>query len=78
LEELEQYALAAETLRGVTVRHPDAPEAETALLKVISLYVHRLNRREEAGILQRLFLELYPHSQWRSLAEELGRAASAS
>jgi TolA-binding protein len=76
LEESEQYTLAAETLRAVTVRHPDSPEAETALLKVIGLYVHRLNRREEAKILLRLFLERYPHSQWRALAEDLRHAAS--
>jgi membrane associated rhomboid family serine protease len=76
LEDREQYALAAETLRAVTVRHPDSPEAETALLKVIGLYIHRLHRREEAKILLRLFLERYPHSQWRTLAEDLRRAAS--
>lgn len=75
LEDLEQFGLAAETLRAVTVRNPDAPEAETALLKVISLYVHRLDRREEAAILLRLFLERYPHSAWRTMAEDLARAA---
>ena len=75
LEELEQTALAADTLRAVTIRSPDSPEAETALLKVISLYVHRLNRREEANVLLRLFKEKYPHSAWRSLAEDLRRAA---
>jgi membrane associated rhomboid family serine protease len=78
LEELEQHSLAAETLRMVAVRNPDAPEAETALLKVISLYVHHLDRREEAAILLRLFLERYPHSPWRAMAEELGRSAKAT
>ena len=73
LEDLEQFPLAADTLRAVTIRAPDAPEAEIALLKVISLYVHRLNRREEAGVLLRLFREKYPHSAWRSLAEDLRR-----
>jgi len=71
LEESEQYALAAETLRSLTVHSPDAPEAELALLKVITLYAHQLNRREEAQILLRVFLDRYPHSQWRSMAEEM-------
>lgn len=77
LEDLEQFALAADTLRTVTVRNPDAPEAETALLKVIGLYAHRLDRREEAAILLRLFLERYPHSPWRAMAEEFSRSASS-
>ncbi len=76
LEEGEQPAFAAETYRALTVHEPDAPEAELALLKAASLYVHRLNRREEARILLRLFLERYPHSQWRSLAEDLQRAVT--
>ena len=70
LEDLEQFALAANTLRAVTSA-ARSPEAETALLKVISLYVHRLNRREEANVLLRLFKEKYPHSVWRNLAEDL-------
>ena len=73
LDDLEQFPLAADTLRAVTIRAPDSPEAETALLKVISLYVRRLNRREEANVLLRLFREKYPHSAWRSLAEDLRR-----
>jgi membrane associated rhomboid family serine protease len=78
LEELEQFALAAETLRAAAARDPHSPAAETALLKVITLYVHRLDRCEEANILLRLFLERYPHSQWRALAEDLRRAANRS
>ncbi|MCS6777109.1 MAG: rhomboid family intramembrane serine protease [Chloroherpetonaceae bacterium] len=78
LEELEQFALAAETLRAVTVRSPGAPEAEVALLKVIGLYVHRLGRREEAAILLRLFRERYPHSVWLPVAGELDRAISTT
>lgn len=75
LEEQEQFPLAAETLRLITVRDPDSTEAETALLKVVHLYVHHLRRFEEAKILLRLFLERYPHSQWRALADELQREA---
>lgn len=78
LEELEQFALAAETLRAVTVRSPESPEAEVALLKVIGLYIHRLGRREEAAILLRLFRERYPHSNWLPVARELDRAISAA
>jgi membrane associated rhomboid family serine protease len=73
LEEQEQFAPAAEALRAVTVRSPDAPEAETALLKVVTLYLHHLSRREEARILLRLFLERYPHSTFRAMAESLMR-----
>jgi membrane associated rhomboid family serine protease len=77
LEEREQYPLAADTLYSVVQRSPEAPEAETALLKVIYLYVHRLRRQEEARRLLALFLERYPQSQWRARAEELGRIAAA-
>lgn len=76
LEEMEQYALAADTLRAATVRAPDAPATETALLKVIAIYVNRLNRAEEAKILLRLFTERYPRSQFRAIAEDLMRSAS--
>jgi membrane associated rhomboid family serine protease len=78
LEETEQYALAAETFRNLTARDPEAPEAEVALIKVIMLYVHRLNRHEEARILLQLFIERYPHSQWRSLAENLRRTITVA
>jgi membrane associated rhomboid family serine protease len=71
LEEQGEFALAAEALRAVTIRAPDAPEAETALLKVVTLYIHRLSRLEEARILLRLFMERYPHSAFRALAESL-------
>lgn len=76
LEDVEQYTDATEVLRAVMVQSPDAPEAETALLKVVQLYVYRLNRREEAQILIRLFLDRYPHSSWRGMAEELRRVAA--
>lgn len=77
LEDAAEYELAAEVLRAVTVNNPNAAEAETALLKVITLFVHRLDRREEAHILVRLFLDRYPQSSFRGLAEELRRAATA-
>lgn len=74
LEELELFAPAADALHRVAVRHPSTPESETALLKVISLYVHRLNRRVEARAMLQMHAERYPHSQWRSLSEDLRRA----
>lgn len=73
LEELEQFAQASEVLRLLATRSPEAPEAETALLKAISLYVHRLARHEEARILLSQFQQRYPRSAWRSLAEDLSR-----
>ncbi len=78
LEEIEAFAAAAEVLRGVTVHSPDAPEAEVALLKVITIYVHSLKRTEEARILTRLFLERYPQSQWRSMVEKMGQKNAAN
>ena len=75
LAEQGQHAIAADVLRKITVSFPDTPEAETSLLRVIGLYVHSLNRYEEAKILLRLFLDRYPHSQWRGMAEELQRIA---
>ncbi len=71
LEELDQYDLAADTLRTACLHAPDAPEAETATLKIATLYIQRLNRREEARILLRLFMERYPTSQFRRLASDL-------
>ncbi len=75
LEDLEQFDLAAETLRSAATRDPRSPATESAMLKVISMYVHQLHRSEEARILLRVFMERFPHSQWSSLAEDLKKAA---
>ncbi len=74
LEDLEQFDLAAETLRSASTRDPRSPATESALLKVISLYVHHLHRAEEARILLSVFMERFPHSQWNALAEDLKKA----
>lgn len=74
LEDLEQHVLAAEILRAVTVHTPDAPEAETALLKVAGLYLNRLHRQEEASLLLRVFRERYPHSPLCRLADEMQKS----
>ncbi|MCW3097747.1 MAG: hypothetical protein JWL77_3365 [Chthonomonadaceae bacterium] len=73
LQEAGDYAMAAEVLRTLTVHTPDAPEAETSLLRVAILYAHHLNRQEEARILARLFQERYPESPFRARAHDLLR-----
>lgn len=73
LQEAGDYDMAADVLRTLTVHTPDAPEAETALLRVASLYSSHLNRQEEARILARLFQERYPESPFRARASELLR-----
>ena len=78
LEDLEQYALAADTLRLASVQNNGDAEAETALLKVISLYVHRLDRREEARTLLLLFYERHANSAFRPLADDLRRVIENS
>jgi len=78
LEEAKEYEYASETLRAVTVRNPNAPEVETALLKVIGLYLKHLDRREEARVLLRLFFERYPGSPFHSRAEEYRLLAEES
>jgi membrane associated rhomboid family serine protease len=75
LEEREQGALAAEALRRVADLSPQSPEGETAMLKVISLYVHQLDRRAEARELLALFRLRHPQTSWRGLADDLERAA---
>ena len=62
LQEAGDHAMAADVLRTLTVRAPESPEAEPALYRVALLYADHLNRREEARILARLFVERYPNS----------------
>ena len=75
VEEQNDHANAAELFRAVTVSAPQSPEAETAQLKAITLYIRHLGRKSEADILLRLFLDKYPHSPFRALAEDLKREA---
>ncbi len=77
LEDLELFGPASEALHRVAVRYSETPEAETALLKLISIQIHHLNRRAEARALLLMHSERYPHSQWRGLAEDLRRAAES-
>jgi membrane associated rhomboid family serine protease len=78
LQEAGEYDMAADVLRTVTVQTPEAPEAETALVRVALLYANSLNRREEARILARLFQERYPESAFRGRAQELLRNLEAA
>ncbi len=75
LEERKDHVNAAELFRAVTVSAPESPEAETAQLKAITLYIRHLGRKSEADILIRLFLDRYPHSPFRALAEDLKKEA---
>lgn len=77
LEEIDAVEPAAEALRAVTVRDPNSTEAETALLKVAHIYISRLGRNEEAGILLRLFVDRYPNSALRDRADEMRRGLSS-
>lgn len=77
LEDVEQYAFAADALHAAYLQNPTAPQAETALLKTASLYTHRLGRRAEARVLLQMFYANYPNSAWRSLADDLRRVVEA-
>ena len=78
LEDLEQYALAAEALHEAYLHNPDAPESETALLKTASLYTHRLGRSDEARVLLQMFGDRYPNSAFRALAGDLQRVIQSA
>ncbi|MCX6382640.1 MAG: rhomboid family intramembrane serine protease [Armatimonadetes bacterium] len=69
LEDIEQFEQAAEVLRYVMTQFPNVPEAEPALVKVIQLYIERLNRHDEARVFLHLFHQRYPHSQWSGLVD---------
>ncbi len=77
LEDLEQYAFAADALHAAYLQNPTAPQAETALLKTASLYTHRLGRRADARVLLQMFYANYSNSAWRSLADDLKRVVEA-
>jgi membrane associated rhomboid family serine protease len=76
LEERGSHADAAEALRAVSVRDPGSAEAETALLRVITMYFGALKRAEEAHILAQIFLESYPDSPLRTRAKEMLKQAA--
>lgn len=69
LEDMERFEQAGEALRFLMTKFPNTPEAEPALVRVIQLYVERLNRHDEARVFLRLFHQRYPHSQWSNLAD---------
>ncbi len=69
LEEMERFEQAGEALRFVMTKFPNVPEAEPAMVKVIQLYVERLNRHDEARVFLHLFYQRYPRSQWKGLVD---------
>jgi membrane associated rhomboid family serine protease len=71
LEAGEQFDLAIEAYRVVTMRAPNSQEAETALLKCAAISLRKLGRAREALALVGLFLDRYRDSPHRVLAEEL-------
>jgi len=77
LEVNEQFELATEAFRVVSMRAPESQEAETALLKCASISMRKLSRPREARVLIDLFLDRYKNSPFRVLAEDLGREANA-
>jgi membrane associated rhomboid family serine protease len=77
LEASEQYDLATEAFRIVSMRAPNSQEAETAVLKCATISLRKLGRAKEARVLVDLFLDRYKNSPFRVLAEDLRREADA-
>ena len=75
LEANEQYHLAIEAYRVVSMRAPHSPEGETSVLKCASISLKKLGRVPEARALLDLFLDRYKNSAYRVLAEDLRREA---
>jgi len=77
LEANEQFDLATEAFRVVSMRAPDSQEGETSLLRCASISLRKLGRTREAGVLIELFLDRYKSSPNRVLAEDLRREAES-
>ena len=77
LEANGRYDLATEAFRIVSMRSPDSQEGETSILKCASISLRKLGRIPEARALIELFLDRYPNSPYRVLAEDLRREADA-
>jgi membrane associated rhomboid family serine protease len=75
LEANEQFDLATEAFRIVSMRAPNSQEGETAVLKCASISLRKLGRVREARVLIDLFLDRYKNSPYRVLAEDLRREA---
>lgn len=78
LEVNGQFDLATEAFRVVSMRAPNSPEAETAVLKCASISLRKLGRVREARVLVDLFLDRYKNSPYRVLAEDLRREVDAA
>jgi membrane associated rhomboid family serine protease len=77
LEAGEQFDLAIEAFRMVSMLAPTSQEAETSILKCAVISLRRLDRVREAQMLVELFLDRYTNSPYRVLAEDLRREADA-
>jgi tetratricopeptide (TPR) repeat protein len=77
LEANQQFDLATEAFRVVSMRAPESQEAETAVLKCATISLRRLGRIREARVLIDLFLDRYRNSPYRVLAEDLRREADS-
>ena len=77
LETNEQFDLATEAYRVVSMRAPETQEGETAVLKCATITLKKLGRVPEAKALLDLFLDRYKDSAYRVLAEDLRREAEA-
>jgi membrane associated rhomboid family serine protease len=75
LEGNEQFDLATEAFRVVSMRAPNSQEGETAVLKCATISLRKLGRVREAKALIDLFLDRYKTSPHRVLAEDLRREA---
>jgi membrane associated rhomboid family serine protease len=70
-EEAYQFPLAQRALSELCRDHPDAREAELALLRLGKIHLQKLNQPQNAAGIFAEFLRLYPHSEWHDHAERL-------
>ncbi len=70
MEAAGRYEEAYRMFRSFAAHHPDAPRADTALVRAGQVALSRLNDPARAAECYRTLLEERPDSQWRSLAQE--------
>lgn len=70
-EEVQHYPLALTTLSDLCRDHPEAREAELALLRLGKLHLQKLGQPQNATAIFSEFLRLYPSSEWHDHARRL-------
>jgi len=70
LESLGHFREAAQAFTLIVEHYPDREEAQTAALRTAQLYQRYLNDPAAAENLLRRFIERYPDSHWRPLAQD--------